>query len=226
MAGRSALRGQTPEAPRAGAGQVLIKVSACGVCRTDLHLADGELLACRYPITPGHEVVGTPTFPPANVAACRGWGGPAANATTAGAPGEPLRACALHRLPYRWRLCGIRGRDERFCLPIPERYGDAEAAPLLCAGLMATARYASANTPRPSASMASARRRTSWRKWRAPMDIRSSLSQGEGPRRTELRAGLRCALGGRLERSAAGAARRGHCLRPGRRARGGGAESR
>ncbi len=45
--------------PDPGPGEVLVKVSACGVCRTDLHLVDGELPACRFPVIPGHEVVGT-----------------------------------------------------------------------------------------------------------------------------------------------------------------------
>src|SRR5437870_2534182 len=45
--------------PEPGPGQVLIKMSACGVCRTDLHVIDGELLQTRYPIVPGHQIVGT-----------------------------------------------------------------------------------------------------------------------------------------------------------------------
>ena len=142
IAGRSALRGQTPEVPRAGAGQVLIKVSACGVCRTDLHLADGELPACRYPITPGHEVVGTVV----------------ATGKRVGVPwlGWTCGECDYCRNGRenlcehaRFTGCHIDGgyaeyavADERFCLPIPERYGDAEAAPLLCAGLIGYRCYA------------------------------------------------------------------------------------
>lgn len=56
---RQPLREETGEMPAPGPGQVLIKVRACGVCRTDLHLVDCELPQCRSPITPGHEVVGT-----------------------------------------------------------------------------------------------------------------------------------------------------------------------
>ena len=136
--------------PRPGAGTVLVKVLACGVCRTDLHLVDGELLACRYPVTPGHEVVGQ-----------------VVNA------GERFPAGARVGIPWLGWTCGEceycrRGRenlcerarftgchldggyaeymvaDERFCLPIPERYGDAEAAPLLCAGLIGFRSYAKA----------------------------------------------------------------------------------
>lgn len=123
-------------------GQVLVKVGACGVCRTDLHIADGELPQCRYPITPGHEVVG-------RVAA----GG---ERFPAGARvGIPWLAWTCGRCRYcasgrenlceeaRFTGCHVDGgyaeyalADERFCLPIPERYADAEAAPLLCAGLI------------------------------------------------------------------------------------------
>ena len=136
--------------PRPGAGTVLVKVLACGVCRTDLHLVDGELPACRYPVTPGHEVVGQVVN-----------------------GGERFPAGARVGVPWLGWTCGEcefcrRGRenlcerarftgchldggyaeymvaDERFCLPIPERYGDAEAAPLLCAGLIGFRSYAKA----------------------------------------------------------------------------------
>src|SRR5215510_431278 len=49
---------------------------------------------------------------------------------------ESLREGALYRLHHRWRLCRLHGWDQRFCFPIPDFYGDAEAAPLLCAGLI------------------------------------------------------------------------------------------
>ena len=52
------LRLDNIEIPKPRGGQVLIRVAACGVCRTDLHLVDGELPQCRFPVTPGHEVVG------------------------------------------------------------------------------------------------------------------------------------------------------------------------
>ncbi len=133
--------------PGATAGKLLVKVLACGVCRTDLHLIDGELPACRHPVTPGHEVVGH-----------------AVNA------GERFHSGARVGIPWLGWTCGEcefcrRGQenlcerarftgchidggyaqyvlaDERFCLPIPERYGDAEAAPLLCAGLIGFRSY-------------------------------------------------------------------------------------
>jgi propanol-preferring alcohol dehydrogenase len=139
---RRPLRLEALDVPAPGPGQVLVKVSACGVCRTDLHLVDGELPACRYPVTPGHEVVGTIVGSGARVGIpWLGW--------TCG----QCEYCASGRenLCERARFtgCHLDGgyadyvvADERFCLPIPARYGDAEAAPLLCAGLIGYRCYA------------------------------------------------------------------------------------
>lgn len=130
--------------PTPGPGQVLLKVSACGVCRTDLHLIDGELPEPRLPIVPGHEIVGT-------VIAC----------------GEGTHHGLGTRLGVPWLgyTCGIcdfcaRGQenlcdkaaftgyqldggyaehvvaDDRYCFQLPENIDDAHAAPLLCAGLI------------------------------------------------------------------------------------------
>jgi propanol-preferring alcohol dehydrogenase len=115
---------------------VLIKVRACGVCRTDLHLVDGELPACRYPVTPGHEIVGTIVGTGARVGVpWLGW--------TCGECEYCRRGDENLCARARFTGCQLDGgyaeyvvADERFCLPIPERYGDAEAAPLLCAGLI------------------------------------------------------------------------------------------
>jgi propanol-preferring alcohol dehydrogenase len=122
--------------PRPGPGQVLVKVSACGVCRTDLHVADGELPQCRYPVTPGHEIVGTVVGSGARVGIpWLGWTCGACEYCRSGRENLCERA--------RFTGCHLDGgyaeyvvADERFCLPIPDRYGDAEAAPLLCAGLI------------------------------------------------------------------------------------------
>lgn len=144
---REPLRAQTLEMPAAGPGQVLIKVHACGVCRTDLHLADGELPACRYPITPGHEVIGVIQEGGSRLSAGARIGIPWLG-WTCGA----CEYCASGRenLCERARFtgCDLDGgyaeyivADERFCLPIPARYGDAEAAPLLCAGLIGYRSY-------------------------------------------------------------------------------------
>ena len=139
---RLPLRLEEVDLPEPRPGQVLIRVAACGVCRTDLHIVDGELPQCRYPVTPGHEVVGTvvPTGKRVGVP-WLGW--------TCGG----CEYCASGRENLcdnaRFTGCHLDGgyaeyfaADERFCLPIPERYGDAEAAPLLCAGLIGYRCYA------------------------------------------------------------------------------------
>lgn len=138
---RSPLRLEELEPAQPGPGQVLIKVRACGVCRTDLHLVDGELPQCRVPVTPGHEIVGTVVGSGARV-------------------GVPWLGWTCGECDYcrnrqenlceraRFTGCHLDGgyaeyvvADERFCLPIPERYADAEAAPLLCAGLIGFRSY-------------------------------------------------------------------------------------
>jgi propanol-preferring alcohol dehydrogenase len=139
------LRAERIPVPEPGHGELLLEVRACGVCRTDLHIADGELAAPRLPLVPGHEIVG-------RVAAR----GPGALLYAAGERvGVPWLASACGTCRYcregRENLCGsarFTGLDrdggyanyaivdERFCFPIPESYGDEEAAPLLCAGFI------------------------------------------------------------------------------------------
>jgi propanol-preferring alcohol dehydrogenase len=133
------------EPPAPGARQVLIRVHACGVCRTDLHVVDGELSEPKLPLVPGHEIVGTV------VAAGRAIERLKAG-DRVGVPwlGWTDGACAYCR-SGRENLCDharftgytIDGgyadhtvADERYCFPIPAAYGDVEAAPLLCAGLI------------------------------------------------------------------------------------------
>jgi alcohol dehydrogenase, propanol-preferring len=122
--------------PRPGPGQVLVRVHACGVCRTDLHIVDGELPQCRTPIIPGHEIVGTVVDTGARVGIpWLGWTCGTCEFCRSGRENLCERA--------RFTGCHLDGgyaeyalADERYCLPIPERYGDVEAAPLLCAGLI------------------------------------------------------------------------------------------
>jgi len=130
--------------PIPGPGQLLLRVHACGVCRTDLHLIDGELPEIPYPIIPGHEIVG-------RVISC-GEGVDFAVGSRLGVPwlGFSCGSCGYCR-SGRENLCDqarftgyqIDGgyadqvvADHRYCFPIPDFYGDAEAAPLLCAGLI------------------------------------------------------------------------------------------
>lgn len=131
--------------PVPAANEVLLKVSVCGVCRTDLHVTDGELPEPPYPLIPGHEIVGY--------------------VVSKGVRADRFSVGQRVGVPWLGRTCGHclyceSGRenlcenalftgytrnggyaeyvvaDERFCFSLPERYGDAEAAPLLCAGLI------------------------------------------------------------------------------------------
>jgi len=122
--------------PEAGPGQLLLEVRACGVCRTDLHLLDGEVPIAEPPRVLGHQIVATVV----------GAGG------RVGVPwlGWTCGEC-VYCLSGRENLCPrarFTGRDidggyaeyavadERFCFPIPSSYPDEQAAPLLCAGLI------------------------------------------------------------------------------------------
>ena len=142
---RQALRRDTVPLPEPGPGQVLLRVRACGVCRTDLHIVDGELSAPGLPLVPGHEIVGE--------VASRGVGAELFSiGARVGVPwlGRTCGQCAYCRSGHE-NLCeraqftgytldggyaSYALADQRYCLPIPDRYGDAEAAPLLCAGLI------------------------------------------------------------------------------------------
>jgi propanol-preferring alcohol dehydrogenase len=138
--------------PRPAAGEVLVRVLACGVCRTDLHVADGDLAECAYPVIPGHEIVGRVEKGGERFAAGMrvgipwlGWTCGACEYCMSGR--ENL--CARARFTGYTRDGGFAEyavADERFCFPLPERYGDAEAAPLLCAGLIGYRSYAMAGS--------------------------------------------------------------------------------
>jgi propanol-preferring alcohol dehydrogenase len=137
------LADDTPER-EPGPGEALVAVHACGVCRTDLHILDGEVRARRYPVVPGHEVVGTvlATGDGAEVdAGARigipwlGWTDGTCRYCTTGR--ENL--CASARFTGLDVDGGYATRttaDARYCFPLPDGYGDLEAAPLLCAGLI------------------------------------------------------------------------------------------
>jgi len=135
---------QMPE-PRPAAGQLLIDVHACGVCRTDLHVIDGELAHPKEPLIPGHEIVGTVAALGEGVTGFAA--GDRVGVPWTGSTCGHCRYCASGRE----NLCdepGFTGytidggyaertvADSRYCLHLPERYADVEAAPLLCAGLI------------------------------------------------------------------------------------------
>jgi propanol-preferring alcohol dehydrogenase len=131
--------------PHPGPGQLLLRVRACGICRTDLHVADGELPHPKLPLVLGHEIVG-------RVEAA---GEGAARFAVGQRVGVPWLAWTCGKCRYcragRENLCDrarftgydidggyaeYAAADERFCFPIPDRFTDLAAAPLLCAGLI------------------------------------------------------------------------------------------
>jgi len=131
------------------AEQVIVAVRACGVCRTDLHLLDGEVTIPHPPVVPGHQIVGTVVAASATEPLS---GEPLAPGTRVGVPwlGWTCGECRYCR-SGRENLCDLArftGRDidggfaefavvdRRFCIPLPDSYGDLELAPLLCAGLI------------------------------------------------------------------------------------------
>ncbi len=138
------------EKPKPGKGQVLVKVNACGICRTDLHVVDGELKQPKLPLVPGHQVVGVVELLGPGV--------------------KTFKAGDRVGIPWLWGACGVceyckSGRenlcdkalytgyqinggfadyavaDARFTFPIPKDYPDLQAAPLLCAGLIGWRAY-------------------------------------------------------------------------------------
>jgi alcohol dehydrogenase, propanol-preferring len=142
---RKPLRLAALDVPKPGPGQVLIRVRACGVCRTDLHVVDGELTEPVLPLAPGHEIVG--------VVQARGSGAERFRiGDRVGVPwlGWTCGTCEYCRsgrenlCPYArftgYQIDGGYGdftlADERFCFALPDGYSDHEAAPLLCAGLI------------------------------------------------------------------------------------------
>jgi alcohol dehydrogenase, propanol-preferring len=139
---RSPLRHVEIEAPTPEPGQILLRVRACGVCRTDLHIVDGELSKPKLPLVPGHQIVGDVATDGRRFASGQRVGVPWLGWTC----GE-CRYCLAgqENLCDRARFTGydidggyaeLAVADERFCFPVPERSDDVQAAPLLCAGLI------------------------------------------------------------------------------------------
>ena len=142
---RTALKLVDLPTPRPGRGQLLIRIRACGVCRTDLHVVDGDLTQGKMPIIPGHEIVGSVVEKGAGVE--RFSIGERVGVPWLGATCGACRYCASGRenLCDAARFTGYHldggyaeytVADQRYCFAIPKEYGDAAAAPLLCAGLI------------------------------------------------------------------------------------------
>jgi len=147
---RTPLRERTLPVPAIDAARVLIEVRACGVCRTDVHIVDGELEHPQLPLVPGHQIVGV-------VAATGGASGRFRPGDRVGVPwlGYTDGSCRFCRRGQE-NLCDAArftgytldggfaeyaAADERYCFPIPAGYGDLDAAPLLCAGLIGYRAY-------------------------------------------------------------------------------------
>jgi alcohol dehydrogenase, propanol-preferring len=139
---RSRLRPADLPEPQPGAGELLLEVAACGICRTDLHVVDGELERPKLPLVPGHQIVARVVEGGARFAAGDRVGVPWLGWTD----GE-CRFCRSGRenLCDRARFTGydrdggfaeLAVADERFCFALPDGYPDLQAAPLLCAGLI------------------------------------------------------------------------------------------
>ena len=142
---RTALHEASVPTPEPGAGEVLVKIGACALCRTDLHIVDGELTHPKLPLIPGHQIVGEVVDTGSAVSAIR-------VGDRVGIPwlGWTCGVC-IYCTTGRENLCD-RARftgydidggyaeyavaDARFCFPIDRSYSDIEAAPLLCAGLI------------------------------------------------------------------------------------------
>ncbi|MFC1664033.1 zinc-dependent alcohol dehydrogenase family protein [Pseudomonadota bacterium] len=140
--------------PEPNSGQILIKVSTCGICRTDLHVVDGELPQTRYPIIPGHQIIGVVEKP----------GDSNTGFSLGQRVGVPWLGYSCGDCHYcqngkenlcdqaAYTGCQIDGgfseyciANARFCFPVPEEYSDIQAAPLLCAGLIGYRAYKKTN---------------------------------------------------------------------------------
>ena len=223
------------EPPEPGDGEVLVEVEACGVCRTDLHVVDGELTEPKLPLVPGHQVVGRVVASGAGVGTEEG--------SRVGVPWLAWTCGVCERCREgRENLCpralftgytadgGYAERlsvDARYALPLDDAVDAVAAAPLLCAGLIGYR----------ALRMCGDAARVGLYGFGSSAHLICQLLAHEGrervrvhPRRGRggpgLRARPRCGVGRRFVGGASGAARRGGRLRPDRRARPGRAASR
>jgi propanol-preferring alcohol dehydrogenase len=141
-AAHSPLRQEDLPDPEPRPGQALLRVRACGVCRTDLHVVDGELAHPKLPLVPGHQIVGEVL-----ASAGRFEVGARVGVPWLGWTCGECRFCVAgaENLCDQARFTGydldggyaeLVVADERYCFPVPEGYPDEQAAPLLCAGLI------------------------------------------------------------------------------------------
>jgi propanol-preferring alcohol dehydrogenase len=122
--------------PEPGAGEVRVRVAACGVCRTDLHIADGELPDPKLPLVLGHQIVGRIEGSGERIGIpWLGWADGVCRYCRSGRENlcDEARFTGFHR---DGGYAEYAVADERFCLSLLDGYGDVEVAPLLCAGLI------------------------------------------------------------------------------------------
>lgn len=131
--------------PQPSAGELLLKVTACGICRTDLHVVDGELTEPKLPLVPGHQIVGiveelgegVTGFRPGDRVGVPWLGGTCGECGFCRSERENLCDRALFTgYQKNGGFAEYCTADSRFCFPLPEGYPDTQAAPLLCAGLI------------------------------------------------------------------------------------------
>ena len=143
-AGTSLVLGERP-IPSPGPGQILLRVSACGICRTDLHIIDGELNEPKLPLIPGHQIVGRVVALGVGAAAFREgdrvgipWLGATCGICDDCREGRENLCDAARFTGYHLDggFAEYASADQRFCFAIPEGFSDLQAAPLLCAGLI------------------------------------------------------------------------------------------
>lgn len=143
--GDSPLRSVERDVPEPGPGELLVRVAACGICRTDLHIVEGELPLVRAPIVPGHQIVGRVARVGAGVSERR-----AGERVGVAWLGRTCGSCAFclggrENLCERAEFTGYHADGgyadyalarADFAYPIPDGFDDAQAAPLLCAGII------------------------------------------------------------------------------------------
>jgi alcohol dehydrogenase, propanol-preferring len=133
--GGEPLRLEDLPVPQPQPGQVLLRVAACGVCRTDLHIVDGELPNPKLPLVLGHQIVGRTQDGRRLGVPWLGWTDGTCRYCLSGRENLcELARCTGYDLEGGYAEHVVA--DERYCLPLPEEYDDLQVAPLLCAGLI------------------------------------------------------------------------------------------
>ncbi len=222
------LRPAEREIPEAGPGELLLKVRACGICRTDLHLIDGEVEVSDPPRILGHQIVGEVVGQEDRRVGVPWLGWTCGECGYCRTGRENL--CELARFTgsdIDGGFAEYAVADERYCFAIPPSYPDVQAAPLLCAGLIG---YRSLRMCGDAGRIGLLRLRRGGPYPRPGRRLRGSphLRLHPGWRRggPGVRPQPRRRLGGSVRRCTAGAARRGDRLRPRRPARPAGAGGR